>query len=225
MRALCILLAAATAAFGQLDTNTLTIAASSTASAQTSNATVQVDVLLPQASTFQDAVNIVQGAGFTADDFTYVSSYGYGSSVGIEAAAAPTVDWTLSRTVRATEVPSVLAALDAASKKQPSGTVSYSVSNAAAPAPDCAYTALIGAAQSQARKVADAAGVKLGGIVSIEQGTQTPVAALFVSAVYAVDNPFASLGGIGLPVSGVPYVSTPLQSSGCIVTVQFQIAQ
>jgi hypothetical protein len=223
MRTLWILLASAAAAFGQLDTKTITITASSTPSAKTSNATVQVNVMLSQASTLQDAVNVVQGAGFTADNFTDVSSYGYANFLlGIEATAAPTVDWTLSRTLSATEVPSVLAALEAATKKQPSGTLSYSVSNAAAPPPDCPYTGLVGAAQSQARKVADAAGVKLGGIVSIEQGTQTQAAAGF-----AVFDFSAVLSSTVLPPERVALIQTQLTSpiSSCSVTVQFQIAQ
>jgi len=225
MRALWILLATAAAAFGQLDTNTITITASSTPSAQTSNATVQVNVSLPEVSTLQDAVNVVQGAGFTADNFTNVSSsyYLYLDLLPAPATAAPTVDWTLSRTVSATEVPSVVAALEAATKKQPSGTVSYSVSNAAAPPPDCAYTGLVGAAQSQARKVADAAGVKLGGIVSIEQGTQTQLAAGF-----AVFDPFTGvLGSTFLLQARVAVIQTQLisPSPSCSVTVQFQIVQ
>jgi len=221
MRTLWILLAAATAAFGQLDTKTITITASSTPSAQTSNANVQVDVSLPEASTLQDAVNVVQGAGFTADNFTNVSS-SYYLYLLPTATTAPTVDWTLSRTVSATEVPSVVAALEAATKKQPSGTLSYSVSNAAAPPPDCPYTGLVGAAQSQARKVADAAGVKLGGIVSIEQGTQTQAAAAF-----AVFDFSAVLSSTVLPPERVALIQTQLTSPipSCSVTVRFQIAQ
>ncbi len=223
MRALWILLAAATAAFGQLDSNTITITASSTPAAQTSNATIQVDVLLSQASTLQDAVNVVQGAGFTADNFTYVSSSSYAYLLQVSAAPAPTVDWSLSRTVSATEVPSVLAALEAASKNQPSGTLSYTVSNAPVSQPDCVYTALIGAAQSQARKVADAAGVKLGGIVSIDQGTQAQAATSFT--VY--DALTGALASTFLVQERVSVIQAQLTSPNpsCTVAVQFQIVQ
>lgn len=70
MRALFLLLAAAVAAFGQSDSGIITITATRPMPVQTGSAAVQVQVTLPQTAGLDDAVAIVQSAGFTAADWT-----------------------------------------------------------------------------------------------------------------------------------------------------------
>lgn len=227
MRAIFLLLAAAGSAFGQLDPDTITIGASRTIPAQYNVAAVQVQLSLPQTSTLDDALAIVNAAGFTAGDFTGVSSpttFVLNPLVGTLPQLP--VYWTLSKTVSTGDVPAILAALDRARNAMlqgKSGTdLLYSVSNATPPAPDCQYPALIGNAQAQAARVASAAGLKAGSIISIAEGGQTasvPVAA-FRSGDFGVILP---AGQISYATFLLGRISSVPPATGCSITVQFRL--
>lgn len=230
MRAILWLLAVAGAVFGQSDSNTITITASRTVPAQPNSATVQVQVALPQASTLDNALAITKAAGFAASDFTGLSgpSYVYNPFPGN---FQPPVYWTLSKTVSAADVPAILSSLDSARKamlQNQSGTdLLYSVSNAIPQAPDCVYPALIGDAQAQAAKVAEAAGRKAGGIISLAQGAQyqVPTAIWYDPVTSARSGDFS---GNLISANRVSYallgqITTIAPPPVCSLIVQFQL--
>ncbi len=217
MRALLLMLAAAAAAFGQLDSGTIAITASQSVPAQSDSATVQVQVTLPDTGVLDDAVALVQPAGFTAADWVSVSSTGY-YYVSTGGAPPPANTWNFSKTISVTDVPQTIAALDA---KTANG-VYYSVNTASPQQPECNYTALISSAQSQAGRIAEAAGRKLGSIVSMLKGAQYQVPTAVVRA-----GDFSGALLTNERVSSASFLLGQISSTAptptCSLTVQFKL--
>jgi hypothetical protein len=215
MRRLMLVLAAAVAAFAQSQPNVVTITASRQLNVQPDQVMVSITVVTDPDQTIDAALAALQGTNITAADLSSVSTtYGAGST--------PQLQWTFNLTVSISDMTSLVAAVN------PSGNVSVFVSGASASAAvsaaqQCPYPALINDARAQAAKLASAAGVTVGQIVSISQGT------------IPVDIPtLASRVGDFQFVSGVLgftsfLLTTPQPATSgpttCAVTVQFQLGQ
>lgn len=218
MRVLMLMLAAAAAAFAQMDSGTVTITASQTVPAQSDSASVQVQVqvTLPNTGVLDDALALLQPAGFTAADWVSVSTGGYFVVTGAE--LPPTISWSFSKTIPVMDVPKTVAALDGKSGQG----VSYSVNTANPQQPECVYPALISSAQSHGARIAEAAGLKLGSIVSIAEGVQP----LLVPTAAFRSGDFSGVLSIARVSSAsflVDRISTAPPATGCSIIVQFRV--
>jgi hypothetical protein len=215
MRFLMLMLAAAAAAFGQVDSGTITITASQAVPAQSDSASVQVQVTLPNTAGLDDALSLLQPAGFTGADWVSVSTGGYFVVTGAQ--LPPTTNWSFSKTIPVEDVPKTVAALDG---KTGQG-VSYSVNPANPQQPECVFPALISSAQSHGARIAEAAGMKLGAIVSLEKGVQ-------YQAVQAVYDPVVAYSGSVLQAERVGSfllgaISAVAPTPTCSLTVRFKL--
>lgn len=199
MRRLVFILLAASAAFGQ---NTLTINASRQVNAQPDQATIGIYVNTDASQTLDQVLALLKPANISATDFA-----------SLQAAGSGQLQWTFNTPVPLSNLTAVAAALNGLKSAGVSYFVEGATASSQATAQACNYGALIGDAQTQANKLAAAAGVTLGPIVSLNQGTsQVP------AAVYRLGDFTQSLGFL---VSAISTTPTP----SCALAVQFQITQ
>jgi uncharacterized protein YggE len=215
MRLAILLLAAAATAFGQLEDDSLTVTATRTTSLQPDQATVSIYLSAPAGGSLDDAVVALQGSGVAASDLASVNSYTGDNSL----------EWVFNRTVSFFQLKTTLAALDSiqsALAQKVSYFVQGSVSPEAQQAPAlCPLPAMVADARAQAQRVADAAGVRVGPVVSLSQAQPT---GLVAAPVFRSGN-FVSAAGVS-PVSflvGVISQSPPPTGSSCGITVQFKL--
>lgn len=215
MRRLVLLLAAAVAAFAQALPNVVTITASRQLNVQPDQVTVSITVTTDAGQTIDAALAALQGTNITAADLSSVS-------MTSGAGGTPQLQWIFNRTVSISEMTVLVAAVN------PSGNVSVFVSGSgtsasAAAAQQCPYPALINDARAQAAKVAAAAGVTVGQIVSISQGS-IPVA---VPTLASRVGDFSFISGV-LGFTSIVVVDPLPVTSGpttCALTVQFKLGQ
>lgn len=191
---------------------TLTIAASHTLSLQPDQAVIVVNVNAGQPVALADIVAELQGSGIAAANL----SNAFGPADGIQ--------WTFQLPVPFAQLPAALSTLAqlqqtlGGPKGQPNLTYlvqGTQVSQALQASQSCSFPALVTDAQSQAQKLASAAGVTLGPVVSV---SDAPVA---IAAV--LQGEFSEIQGTvsqWFNVTPLPYVAPP---PPCAVTVQFQL--
>lgn len=226
-----VFFAASSAVFGQLDDNTLTITASRTMDLQPDQVIVGVYVNGPSDSTLDDILGALQGSGLTAANLTGVSTSGYtGNIMGTAwTFALPAPFSKLKATLSAlTDVQQKLSVAPVRSAGKASMDMLFSVQGTQV-SPElqasqpCPYASLAGDAKAQAQKLASAAGVSVGSIVAISDGSGTGVGAA-VSGQPALL--FAFAGNI-IPAQrvGIFFASFPQQAPApnCSMTVQFKL--
>jgi hypothetical protein len=215
-------LASASLAFGQLDTNSITIASSRSISLQPDQVVFGVDVHSNLNTGLDEVISGLQGSGITAANLTGV--YGGGEAFLGITASAPGLDWAFSIGAALERVQNTIASLTALQQKlarKPNGSsLTFSVQNTQVSArlqqPDQCQTAdLVGDALAQARRLADAAGVSAGPIIAISDGSTDAVGFAY----------FGFFGGPGfrqLSASSAPYLE-PQPFLYCTITVKFQL--
>ena len=222
MRIAALFLACAGACLAQLDDNTVTITATRTVTLQPDQAVVGISLTLPATNGLDDALAAVPAAGLTAGDLTGVQSW--------DTYQGAFLVWQFSKTVAFSDLKNVLPALAAAQQKlesQKGGDdltyyVNGQVSQQAQQASVCPLPTLFADAQAQAQQVAQAAGVQVGGVVSLSQGAGAQVAALWFRTgdFSAVDA--TTIGGFANFLLASPL---PAASPGCSLTVQFRVTR
>jgi len=220
MRNLILLLAAASSAFAQLDSNVLTITASRQLNVQPDQVSLSMYVTTDANQTLDNVLSALQGTKITAADLSSVNT-----------AAGSELQWLFTPTVSFSDLNKVLAALGALQANGPI-TVNYFYLNATASqqavaSQPCPYPALINDAQTQAQKLAAAAGVTVGPIVSLAQGGApgvVPVAAARLGdfSSFLLGNPLPV--AIYDPLTALAF-ATSGSSSACTLTVQFKLGQ
>jgi uncharacterized protein YggE len=172
--------------------------------------------------------NIVQtaaGLGVSAADLYSVSQpfTGRVCAAGNITAPCNPVQWSFRYTAPLSQWKDTLAKLAGVRGGQHFGmTVDFQVSADTPPAPECALPTLVSQARKRAQDVAAAAGVGLGALNAVSDGSAPIVPTLAVrSGSFAA---FSSLGTIG-SLGGIltSYIPPPV-SSGCSATAQFAIA-
>lgn len=221
MRKLILFLAAA-AAFGQ-SANVLTITASRQLNIQPDQVSMTVYVDSDPSQTLDSVLAALPGTKIAATDLSNVSMLAY--------SANPELEWVFRPTVPFSDLNSVTAVLGALQTKSPI-RVSYFYLNATA-SPEamasqpCPYPSLINDAQAQAGKLAAAAGVTLGPIVSLEQGSAVGAGNPFlVSALGFADLLLAPPVTIYDPATtSLSGLLAPSSAPTCTLTVQFKLGQ
>jgi len=223
MRNLILLLGAATAAFAQ-PANVLTITASRQSNIQPDQVSLTVYVYSDPDQTLDSVLAALPGTKIAATDLSNVSMPSSVNTLGFD--INPQLEWIFAPTVSFSDLNSVVVVLGALQTKSPV-RVSYFYLNATASpqamaSQPCPYPSLINDAQAQAGKLAAAAGVTLGPIVSLGQGSA-------VGAVIPVvrTGDFSGLL-LGIPATIYDPIATFVVGSAastCALTVQFKLGQ
>jgi len=207
---LCLLPAAA---FAQFDNNVITVTASRQMNVQPDQAIVSVTVTTDEKQTLATVLAALPSS-VAATNLSGVSGYGGGQ-----------VEWVFTLTAPIASLPQTLAMLSAASRPAMQVDIyvsGSSTSSQAAAAQQCPYPALVADARAQAAKLASAAGVTLGPLVTLQQGTVPTAPAVVLSGEFSL-----------LSVSGVlpdfllrnPFVGSTSTVPSCTLAVQFKIGQ
>jgi len=209
MRCLLLFFAAACAAFAQLDTNVITVTASR-----------QMNVPPDQAY-----IAVTFPAGDTQTLNLLSQSFPITNLTNTPGPGADQQQWAFTFVVAVQDLTKTISSLHAMASENKS--ISYYVqgtttSAQASAAQQCPYPTLINDAREQAAKLATAAGMTLGQIVSMAQtntATQSPGGVRsggFVAFLTTIPNPYVAT------VSSI--ITSPIAAS-CSLTVQFALTQ
>ncbi len=197
-----LLLGAFEQAFGQLETDSITITASRQVSLAPDEAVVFVSVRTGLSAGIDQVLALVQGSGITAANLSSVDSDNDG------------LRWSFTLPVPFSKVGSTITAL-AGSPRPAAVTLNVSgtqVSDEARAKQSCKIADLIEDAQARAQKLAAAAGFSIGPLLSISDGT----GALAPSGVFRVALPAVNF------VSGF-FPPPPPPSITCVAAVKFRL--
>jgi len=228
------LLFAARLAAADLDSNSVTVTATRTVSAQPDQVALSVDLLATPDVALDDVLARLKGSGITAADLN-----GVYTSYGVQYVAANRfLDWNFNLNVAFTKMKDTLKALKALQTSIPaiqdSPALTFSVTGTrysadALAAQSCPLPALVSDARRQADAMASAAGMKTGAIVSLTDGSSLEVTV--PTALQRIGD-FSQISAIYDPATGVLPVSrvltgfvlpvTALKPS-CALTVQFKL--
>ena len=212
-------LLSASLAFGQLDSNSITVTASQSANLQPDQVLFAVYVTTSLTASLDDVLAAVKGAGITSANFSGINSAaGQLCSAITTSPVVPTVQWAFGLPVPFAQMKATVTALtslqQSISQANSGFTLSFSVQNAQIStsllqSQPCNITGLIADATAQAQKLAAAAGLSLGSILAMSSNTSSPVANNSV--------PVAIAGSFS---SGI--LTTP---QGCALTVKFTLTR
>jgi len=208
-------------AFGQLDSNSITVSVSSSANLQPDQAVFSVTVVSSITSGLDDVLAALQGSGITAANFTGVSTQV--QSIAILSASlpptlAPTIGWTFSLPVSLTNTKATIATLTTVqqniAKLNNGMTLSFNivgtqVSQQLAQSQTCSLAGLIASATTQAQSLANASSLTLGSILALS------------SATSSVGSATQGIVEVGAFVSTLSSAIPP----PCAVTVKFNVTR
>ena len=172
-------------AFGQLDSNSITVSVSNNANLQPDQAVFSVTVQSSITSGLDDVLGALQGSGITAANFTGVSTQGQSIAIlsnGPPPTPAPTIGWTFSLPVPLTNTKATVATLTTVqqniAKLNNGMTLSFNivgtqVSQQLAQSQTCSLSALIASATTQAQNLANASSLTLGSILALSSTTSS----------------------------------------------------
>jgi uncharacterized protein YggE len=206
MRRIALLLMAAFCpiAFAQLDSNSITVAASNNVTLQPDQVVFSVSVTASQSTGLDEILAALQGSGITIANFVGVSTSPQVIAVigpAPPAAPAPMLTWIFSLPAPLANTKATITSLTTLqqniAKANTGLTLSFSivgtqVSQQLAQAQTCSFPGLIASATTQAQALAAAGGVTLGSILAISSATATIVPANFVSFNGIATNVYAS---------------------------------
>jgi hypothetical protein len=200
-------------AFGQLDSNSITVSASRNASVQPDQAVFAVSVQAGIGTSLDDVVAALLGSGITGANFS-----GFGTQPqlcpisGCGPSTLATLLWTFNLPAPLSKTKDTVANLTALqqsiAKLNNGMTLSFyvlgtQVSQQQAQSQTCSIPALVAEATTQAQTLAAAGGLTLGAIVAI-------------SSAASISSPQGFLS------IGLPYVySSPALAQPCAITVKF----
>jgi hypothetical protein len=203
-----ILLAAVESlAFGQLDSDTLTLSASRALTLPPDQLALGIYVTTPASTGLDEVVAGLKSLGITAANFSNVSSSADG--VGLS--------WLFSLAVPLSKIPATVAQLTA--QKVQFYTQGSRVSAASLQAHQCSIPILMADVKDYAKKLAGAAGLVVGEVVAMSDGSG------FGSVALAQAPP--SRPAQSLPISLINNLlttpRTPIQPAACSLTVKFKL--
>jgi uncharacterized protein YggE len=204
------------AAFGQLDSNSITVGASNNSTLQPDQAVFAVGVQSPTTTGLDDVITALQGSGITAANFASVST----AQQNLGGARNPlTLLWTFSLSVPLANTKTTVASLTTLQQNianlNNGLTLSFSiagtqVSQQLAQSQTCSLSGLIASATTEAQSLAAAGGVTLGPIIAMSGSTSNVLSS----------PPIVYAGPGFISTSGGTLISPP-----CAVTVKFSIGR
>jgi len=220
MRTLLAFVALAPVAFAQLDSNSVTVTASRTASLQADQVVFAVSVMTGTDVALNDVVAALQSAGITLSNFVGIEN------TGIIGVFTPTpapqqnqrVQWTFALPVPISKLPDTAAQLNSVQqsviRNNRNWTMSFNVQGTQVSLPlqqaqVCPIPDLINDARVQAQKLASAAGMTAGSVLAMSSVTSSTQPG---SGVYVA-------GSVGSVISA----SSFLPPQVCTATVKFAL--
>jgi uncharacterized protein YggE len=204
----CLVMWLAPPAFGQLESNSITVSVSRSATVQPDQVVFAVTVQSGLSTSLDDVVAALQGSGITAANLAGVNSI---NPLLYVQPAPPPLSWTFTLTEpfsKQKDTVTSLTALQQTIAQAKSGlTLSFTiagtqVSAQALQSQTCSLSGLISDATSQAQSIAAAAGVTVGPILALSTSTASPIPAAvnFISgafsSVYVAPSPYAPPCGL-----------------------------
>lgn len=229
MRNWLLFLACCPAALAQLDSNVLTVTATRSLNLQPDQASLLVNVTSNENTVLDDVLAALQPANITAANFTGVSTTEGNSAILTQEAWY----WSFTLTVPLAGLKGTLASLSMLQQSllaaQNPMTVGYYVQSASfspqlLASNPCPYTAVFSDAQTQGQTVATAAGITLGPVVGLSDGSGTvtqPAVEYATGAIIAIVELGSVLQQSGYVSSFLPAPSAP----SCTLVVQFKLGQ
>ena len=207
---MALLLAATSLAFGQLETDTLTIQASRSVNLAPDQVSFYVSVTAAPTSSLDQIVAALSGLGITASNLS--SMYG-----AMDNQSSRQWSFTLGATLTKLNatIASLIALRQSIATNNSGMSLTFQVQGAyvspeAYQSQSCSTRDLVGDAQAQAQNVAAAAGFAVGPIIKISDGSSATTPAYVPNAVFSVGLASVLLG----------YTTTP---SGCSLEVKFKL--
>jgi len=208
-KALPFLLVACASAFGQLQTDTITITATRQVSLQPDQIVFNVQVVAPESAGLDDALGEVAGTGITEANLAGVSSSGNGQFA-----------WNFTLAVPISQAGATTASLVQLTQQSKQAVTFYvqgtQVSQALQQSQPCSQANLISDAQSQAQSLAAAAGFTVGPVLAVSDGSggQSPAAVVRLGSIANVlTSTFINVESFVVPIA-------PLT---CTAVVKFQL--
>jgi hypothetical protein len=206
-----ILLAAVESlAFGQLDSDTLTVSVSQSFALQPDQVLLSVSLPTPASTGLDELVASLKGSGITAANLSNVSLL-----------REHTLIWLFTIAVPLSKIPSTAAQLNA--QKIPFYVQGSQVSAESQQAQQCPLPSLMADAKAQAKKLADSAELVVGDILALSGGSPS-----ILNSGIAV--PAALLRGNIDPTSGAPFPAVipavaipPVVRANCSLVVKFKL--
>lgn len=201
-------------AFGQLDSNSITVTASNNASLQPDQAIFSVTVQSPLSTGLDDVLAALQGSGITAANLSGVST---NNQFGVPVPPQPTLVWSFNLPAPLANTKATVASLTTLSQniaKANNGLalsfniVGTQVSQQLAQSQTCSLSGLIASATTQAQALAAVGGVTLGAISALSSSTSGVIS----------NSSYVESGA---------YISTVINSAPppCAVTVKFTVTR
>jgi hypothetical protein len=174
----------ASLAFGQLDSNAVTVTASRNASLQADTVVFSVAVTSGINAGLDDIVAVLAGSGITAANFSSVSSPQFipASAIAFPQPAPPMMQWSFTLPVPLSKLKDMATALTTVQQniasKNSGMTMSFSVQGTRVSpqlqqSQPCVVSDLLADARSQAQRLANAAGLTLGQILALSSSTSS----------------------------------------------------
>ncbi len=207
-RILPVLIAASVPAWGQLQTDTITITANREVNLQPDQIVFSLQLQAPEAASLDDVLAQVAGVGITAANLVSVFSLG-------DKALA----WTFNLPALVSQASATTASLLklAQQSKQPLtfSVLGTQVSQALQQSQPCSQASLVSDARAQAQNLAAAAGFSVGPVLAVSDGSLVPVAPRVIAGALPA---FLTVTGFL-----ADFVSTPPQPITCAAAVKFQL--
>ena len=214
-----LLISSIPAAFGQLDSNSVTVTATRSLTQQPDQVLFGVTVESGLNTGLDDVVAALQGSGITLGNFVGVSTApaGFVLTGGplLPTTVMPMLQWTFALPVPLPKIKDTLASLSALQKgiaQQNKGlTLSFNVqgNQVSAPSQACPIPDLLADAHAQAQKLAAAAGLSLGTVLAMSSVTSVPSSIASVAPVIQGSISFSA--------------TAPVFPSVCSMTVKFAL--
>ncbi len=221
MRALCLLVAAASLAFAQFD-DTITVTASRSVNLQPDQVVLTLSLDTPQTAPLDNVLALLAGTGLTAAEVISVSSVSVAPSLAMQITR-----WTVTFSLPFSQLTGTLSALTQAQQAlsgNPAMNLTYAVlatqvSQELQAAQACPFPALVSAARRQAQAMAAAAGVSVGPIMALSQGSAGAAPVSIVPVIRSGDFSVANINGT---LSSF-LIANPAPVPACVLTVQFKL--
>lgn len=208
-----ILLAAVESlAFGQLESDTLTVSVSQSVNLQPDQVVFAIPLITTASTTLDEAAASLKGAGITAANLSSVSLL-----------REHTLNWLFTLAVPFSKMPSTAAQLTA--QKIPFYVQGSLVSPALQQAQQCPITNLMADAKAQAKRVADAAELVVGDVLALSGGSPLISGSLIPvpTAVFRASLDPTLIGAVLIPAVAPFVPSQPAVLATCSLGVKFKL--
>ena len=229
IRSLIPALVLSSLAFGQIDSNAVTVTASRNANLQPDTVLFSVTVTSGFNAGLDDILAALAGSGITAANLSNVSSqpgilsFNPGPGIITIQPAQSGLQWTFTLPVPLSKLKDTIASLttlqQTIAQKNPGMSMTFSVQGTQASPQQCSTPDLISDARAQAQKLANAAGVSVGPIIGVADAGSSSVTAVAASRI-----PTPLAGDFSALVVNTPlFAIAPTLPLNCSLVVQFRM--